>query len=176
MLYLSTYSKTLAPGLRIAWLAAPEPVIERLSLHQQVFDLNTNAFGQWIVSEILQRGLLETHLAMVRAAYKVKRDRMLAAIERYWPPMVRINWPSGGFHLWCQLPIELRARTILREASNQGVTFVSGEPFHVDGGGQYTMRLNFSALTEQEIVEGIRPSGTDYVSVTAREKCRRDGE
>jgi DNA-binding transcriptional MocR family regulator len=160
VLYLSTYSKTLAPGLRIAWLAAPEPVIERLSLHKQVFDLNTNAFGQWLVSELLRRSLLDNHLAMIRGAYKKKRDTMLEAIERYWPQGIRTNRPQGGFHLWCLLPIDLRARTLLREAIQEGVTFVSGEPFYVDGGGQYALRLSFSSQEESNIIEGIRRLGT----------------
>src|SRR6266581_4676320 len=79
VLYLSTYSKILAPGLRVAWLAAPEALIERLSLHKQIFDLNTNAIGQWAVSEILRRDLLDDHLAMLRQRYQQKRDLMLDA-------------------------------------------------------------------------------------------------
>jgi len=73
VLYLSTYSKTLAPGLRVAWIAAPEPMIERLSLHKQIFDLNTNAIGQWAVSEVLQQGLLDDHLTKLRRRYQHKR-------------------------------------------------------------------------------------------------------
>src|SRR5437899_2018107 len=114
VLYLSTYSKILAPGLRVAWLAAPEVLIERLSLHKQIFDLNTNAIGQWVVSEILRRDLLDDHLTMLRQRYQQKRDLMLDAIKRYWPNDVRVNRPGGGFHLWCRLPGDLRARTLLR--------------------------------------------------------------
>src|SRR5205823_6079719 len=77
VLYLSTFSKILAPGLRVAWLAAPEPIIERLSLHKQIFDLNTTALGQWAVSEILQRNLIDDHLAILRQRYQHKRDVML---------------------------------------------------------------------------------------------------
>src|SRR5438132_4996017 len=83
VLYLSTFSKILAPGLRVAWLAAAEPLIERLSLHKQIFDLNTNAIGQWAVSEMLRRNLLDDHLAMLRQQYRYKRDLMLQAIDRY---------------------------------------------------------------------------------------------
>src|SRR5207245_9387177 len=99
VLYLSTYSKTLAPGLRVAWIAAPEPMIERLSLHKQIFDLNTNAIGQWAVSEVLRRNLLDDHLAMLRQQYRLKRDLMLQAIAMYWPGEVRVNRPGGGFHI-----------------------------------------------------------------------------
>lgn len=159
VLYLSTYSKTLAPGLRVAWLAASEPVIERLSLHKQVFDLNTNALGQWIVSEILQRDLLDDHLATIRQSYQQKRDMMLQAIDRYWPTGARINSPGGGMHLWCRLPENMRARTLLREAAREKVTFVIGEPFHVDGGGQHYIRLSFASPAVPDIPEGMRRIG-----------------
>ncbi len=159
VLYLSTYSKTLAPGLRVAWLAAAEPVIERLSLHKQVFDLNTNALGQWTVSQILQRNLLDDHLANIRQSYRQKRDMMLQAIDMYWPAGTRINSPDGGMHLWCRLPENMRARALLREAAREKATFVIGEPFHVDGGGQHYIRLSFAPPAAQDIPEGIRRIG-----------------
>jgi 2-aminoadipate transaminase len=159
VIYLSTYSKMLAPGLRVAWLAGPEPMIERLSLHKQVFDLNTNALGQWLVSEVLRRGLLDEHLSRASASYRRKRDLMLQAIERYWPREVRVNRPSGGFHLWCRLPSGLRARTLLREAAAERVAFLNGEPFHVDGGGQQYIRLSYVYPGEAQIEEGIRRLG-----------------
>jgi 2-aminoadipate transaminase len=160
VLYLSTFSKTLAPGLRVAWLAAPEPMIERLSLHKQVFDLNTNAIGQWAVSEILRRGLMTDHLTLLRQRYQQKRDLMLEAIRTHWPKDVRVNTPTGGFHLWCRLPGDMRARTLLREAAHEQVAFVIGEPFHVDGGGQQQFRLSFAYLEEEHIEEGIRRIGS----------------
>jgi len=159
VLYLSTFSKILAPGLRVAWLAAPEPIIERLSLHKQVFDLNTNALGQWTVAEILRRNLLDDHLAALRQSYQHKRDVMLQAIKTYWPQNVRVNIPQGGFHLWCRLPGDLRARTLLREATKEHVAFVIGEPFHVDGGGQQQLRLSFAYPEEDLIEEGIHRIG-----------------
>src|SRR5437588_4655387 len=94
VLYLSTFSKILAPGLRVAWLAAPEVMIERLTLHKQIFDLNTNAIGQWAVSEIIRRNLLDDHLDMLRQRYKRKRDVMLEAIAAHWPREVRVNHPE----------------------------------------------------------------------------------
>src|SRR5207248_4879006 len=96
VLYLSTFYKILAPGLQVAWLSAPEPIIERLSLHNQVFDLNTNALGQWGVSEILHRNLTDDHLAMLRQRYRHKQNLMLQAIKTYWPDAVRVNPAQGG--------------------------------------------------------------------------------
>src|SRR5579883_2480452 len=174
VLYLSTYSKILAPGLRVAWLAAPEPVIERLSLHKQAFDLNSNALGQWCVSEILRQGLLDDHLVMLRQAYKRKRDLTLDAIRRYWPREVRVNVPNGGFHLWCRLPQDLRARALLREAAQYRVGFVIGEPFHVDGGGQQHFRLSYAYPKEEHIEEGIRRIGEAINNLMARRSSREE--
>jgi DNA-binding transcriptional MocR family regulator len=174
VLYLSTYSKILAPGLRVAWLAAPEPVIERLSMHKQVFDLNTNALGQWIVNEILQRDLLDNHLTKLRRCYKYKLDLMLAAIATYLPTGIRVYQPNGGMHLWCRLPGDMRARTLLRECANEKVTFLIGEPFHIDGGGHHYIRLSFASPEELHITEGIRRLGSAMDRLIARRHLRPD--
>ncbi len=147
-------------------------MIARLSLHKQVFDLNTNALGQWVVSELLQRGLLEDHLALLRQRYRQKRDIMLQAISDYWPENVRVNRPSGGFHLWCRLPGDMRARTLLREAAQEQVAFVIGEPFHIDGGGHQYIRLSYASPQESEIEEGIRRIGSAMQRILARRTSR----
>lgn len=174
VIYLSTCSKMLAPGVRVAWLAAPEPIISRLSLHKQIFDLNTNGLGQWIVSEILRRELLDDHLAHIREQYRHKRDLMLQAIQQYWPSGVRVHSPEGGFHLWCRLPGEMRARPLLREAAQERVAFVIGEPFHSDGGGQHHIRLSFASPEEEHIEEGIRRIGEAMKRMQARRNTRED--
>jgi DNA-binding transcriptional MocR family regulator len=174
VVYLSTYSKILAPGLRVAWLAAPEPMIERLSLHKQVFDLNTNALGQWAVSEILRRDMLNDHLTMIRQQYRQKRDLMLKAIAEHWPTDVRVNRPNGGFHLWCRLPGDMRSRSLLREAANEKVAFIIGEPFHVDGGGQQNLRLSFAYPEIDRIEEGVRRMGNAMKRLLARRSSRED--
>ncbi|GAC1427098.1 MAG: PLP-dependent aminotransferase family protein [Ktedonobacteraceae bacterium] len=168
VLYLSTYSKILAPGLRVAWLVAPPTMIERLSLHKQVFDLNTNALGQWAVSEFLQRGFMDKHVQMLQERYQQKRDCMLQAIATHWPAGSRVNHPAGGFHLWCRLPGDMRARTLLREAASEHVAFVIGEPFHVDGGGQHYVRLSFAAPEIAHIEEGIRRIGNAMRRIQTR--------
>lgn len=174
VLYLSTFSKILAPGLRVAWLAAPEPMVERLSLHKQIFDLSTNAIGQWAVTEMLQRGLLDEHVEKLRQVYRHKRDMMLVAIEKHWPREVRVNHPQGGFHLWCRLPGDLRARSLLREAANEHVAFLIGEPFHVDGGGQQHFRLSYAFPEEEHIEEGIRRIGCAMKRLMARRASREE--
>ncbi len=174
VMYLSTYSKILAPGLRVAWLAAPEPIIERLSLHKQIFDLCTNSLGQWTVSEILRRNMLDDHLSMLRQHYHHKRDVMLRAISTYWLEGVRVNHPNGGFHLWCRLPGDIRSRVLLREAASERVTFVIGEPFHADGGGQQQFRLSFAAPEEEQIEEGIRRIGNAMRRIMTRRSLREE--
>ncbi len=174
VLYLSTFSKTLAPGLRVAWLAAPAPMIERLTLHKQVFDLNTNAIGQWLVAEILRKNLFDEQLHSLRQRSREKRDLMLQAIQNYWPANVRVNRPIGGFHLWCRLPNEIRARTLLREAAQEHVAFLIGEPFHVDGGGHQYIRLSFASAEEQHIEEGIRRIGEAMKRIVVRRMIREE--
>jgi 2-aminoadipate transaminase len=176
VIYLSTFSKTLAPGLRVAWLVAPEPMIERLTLHKQVFDLNTNAIGQWVVSEVMQRDLLDAHLEHIRQAYRRKRDLTLQAIASHWPGDVRVNHPAGGFHLWCRLPGDVRARTLLREAANEHVAFTIGEPFHVDGGGQQHFRLSYAYPEEEYIEDGIKRIGTAIRRLLARRSLREEAQ
>ncbi len=175
VIYLSTFSKILAPGLRVAWLAAPEPMIERLTLHKQIFDLNTNALGQWAVSEILQHdSLIDNHLAKLRHYYQNKRDLMLQAIRTHLRDAVRVNPPGGGFHLWCRLQGDVRARALLREATREHVAFVIGEPFHVDGGGQQHFRLGFAFPEEEKIEEGVRRIGVALRHLQARRLQREE--
>lgn len=174
VIYLSTFSKILAPGLRVAWLVAPEPMIERLSLHKQIFDLNTNALGQWTVSEILRRDLLNEHLSKLRQCYELKRDLMLQAINKYWPDEVRVSQPAGGFHLWCRLPGDLRTRALLREAADQHVAFVTGEPFHVDGGGQQQFRLSFAYPHAEDIEEAVKRIGYAIKRLLAHRSSREE--
>ena len=175
VIYLSTFSKILAPGLRVAWLAAPEPMIERLSLHKQIFDLNTNALGQWAVAEILQRdNLMDNHLSMLRHYYQNKRDLMLQAIRTHLRDGVRVNSPGGGFHLWCRLQGDIRARALLREATRERVAFVIGEPFHVDGGGQQQFRLSFAFPAEEKIDEGVQRIGNALRHLQARRLQREE--
>ena len=170
----ATVEFTIVTPLTTAWLAAPEPMIERLSLHKQVFDLNTNAIGQWSVSEILRRNLLGDHLMIVRQQYQRKRDLMLQAIATHWPKEIRVNHPEGGFHLWCRLPGDMRSRSLLREAANEQVAFVIGEPFHVDGGGQQNFRLSFAYPETDHIEEGVRRMSNAMKRLLARRTSREE--
>lgn len=155
-LYLSTFSKTVAPGLRIGWIAAPQPIIERCVTVKQGMDLCSPAFTQAIAAALLARGALLARLPAVVERYRRKREAMLEALQREMPQGISWTRPEGGLFLWVRLPEDLDATALLRTAmEEEGVAYVPGQPFHCDGSGRNTMRLNFSYPSEDEIKDGI---------------------
>ncbi len=154
--YLSTFSKTLAPGLRIGWIAGPESLIARCVTAKQAMDLCGPAFTQAIAAALLRRGDLLRRLPEVVALYRRKREAMLEALKREMPPHVTWTRPEGGLFLWVRLPEGMDAGALLPAAvQEEAVMYVPGQSFHADGGGRNTMRLNFSYPSEQEIRDGI---------------------
>ena len=173
VIYLSTFSKILFPGLRLGWVAAPRPVIERLSQIKQLADLHCSTLIQGAVHEFCQRGALDRHLDRVRDLYRQRRDAMLVALAEIASPGLEWDEPQGGFNLWCRLPRGVRARQLMAEAARQKVAIVPGEVFYPDGGGQEEMRLNFSCPPVAQIREGVRRLG---VALTALLKKREMAE
>jgi 2-aminoadipate transaminase len=157
VVYLSSFSKTLAPGYRVAWIDAPPPLAAKFELAKQAADLCTGTFDQRLVHEIARRGVLERQLPRLRAHYKEKRDVMVAALSRELGETVSWSEPHGGFFLWVRLPALLDASHLLERAVAHGVVYVAGEAFFVDGdaGGRNLMRLSFSAPTHARINEGV---------------------
>lgn len=155
-LYLSTFSKTLAPGLRIGWIAAPQPIIGRCVTVKQGMDLCSPAFTQAVAARLLAGGALLGRLPAVVARYGRKRAVMLDALAREMPEGVSWTKPEGGLFLWVRLPEALDAAVLLPEAvRDEAVAYVPGHQFHCDGSGRNTLRLNFSYPSEEEIAEGI---------------------
>jgi 2-aminoadipate transaminase len=155
-LYLSTFSKTLAPGLRIGWVAGPRPIIERCVTAKQGMDLCGPSFTQAIVASLLARGTLQARLPEVAARYRRKREIMIETLQREMPDGVSWTRPEGGLFLWIRLPETVDAAEMLQAAvADEGVAYVPGQAFHCDGSGRNTMRLNFSYPSEDEIREGI---------------------
>jgi 2-aminoadipate transaminase len=155
VIYLSTFSKILAPGIRLAWVVAPPEVIRKLVQAKQGADLHTATFNQIVAYEVGHGGFLDRHIKLIRKVYSERRDIMLAAMDTYFPPGVDWTQPQGGLFLWGIMPSEIDASQLLKEAVEHKVAFVPGEPFHPVGGGTNTMRLNFSNATPDNIREGI---------------------
>jgi 2-aminoadipate transaminase len=159
VIYLSTFSKILAPGLRLAWVIAPPEVIRRLVQAKQGADLHTATFTQMIAYQVAQSGFMDRHVRHIRRVYKERRDVMLAAMDAYFPPSVRWTHPNGGLFLWVTLPAGLDAAEVLKAALELKVAFVPGASFFACGGGANTFRLNFSNATPEKIQEGIARLG-----------------
>jgi 2-aminoadipate transaminase len=159
VIYLSTLSKTLAPGLRIGWVVAPESVVRKLVQIKQAADLHTSTFCQHVAYEVAREGFLDRHVRRLRAMYGMRRDAMLAALDRHFPPGVRWTRPKGGLFLWATAPKGVDTAALLKEALAEKVAFVPGAAFHPCGGGHESMRLNFSYAPPEVIEEGIRRLG-----------------
>jgi 2-aminoadipate transaminase len=156
VLYLSSFSKTLAPGLRLGWVHGPAEIVSKLELAKQADDLCSGVFDQRVVHEACKRGLLATHVPGLRAYYQKKRDVMSAALRQALGD--RLSWtpPRGGFFLWAALRGGLTGDQLLPAARARGVIYVTGSAFFVDGSGQEYIRLSFSAPPPERIEEGVR--------------------
>lgn len=155
VIYLSSFSKTLAPGYRVAWIDAPPPIAAKLELAKQAADLCTGALDQQVVYEACRRGLLDRQLPLLRAHYQHKRDVMVAALREQFGAELHWPEPRGGFFLWATLPADLDADAMIARAVANGVIYVAGQAFFVDGSGGQHLRLSFSAPTPERIREGV---------------------
>jgi 2-aminoadipate transaminase len=159
-IYLSTFSKTLAPGLRLGWIVAPESIMIRLIQAKQGADLHTSTLAQHLANDICQRGLLRAHTRKIREIYRQRRDAMLDAMERHFPPEVQWTRPLGGLFLWARMPECVDSQELLDVALEEKVAFVPGHAFYPGGGdGHCCMRLNFSYSPPDVIEEGIARLG-----------------
>jgi 2-aminoadipate transaminase len=159
VIYLSTFSKILSPGIRLAWVVAPPEVIRKLVQAKQGADLHTSTFNQIVAYEVSRGGFLDKHIKLIRQVYGERRNVMLGAMDAYFPPGVEWTHPQGGLFLWGILPETLSSAEVLRVAIEQKVAFVPGSPFYPTGGGHNTMRINFSYATPEKIREGIARLG-----------------
>jgi 2-aminoadipate transaminase len=157
VIYLSTFSKTLAPGLRLGWIVAPPEVIVKLVQLKQGADLHTSTFNQIIAYEVARDGFLDEHVKKIRDVYRERRNVMLKALEEFFPAEVSWTHPQGGLFLWVTLPEGMDCRKLFQVAVKENVAFVPGDSFYTnDGNGLRNMRLNFSNAKPEQIREGIR--------------------
>jgi 2-aminoadipate transaminase len=157
--YLGTFSKTLAPGIRLGWMIAPEVAMERLVQAKQGADLHTSTYVQMLVYDIASRGILKGHVQTVRRVYRERRDVMLAAMDEHFPKEVAWTRPQGGLFVWVRCPEGVDTEPLLKKALEVKVAFVPGFAFFPDGSGKNAMRLNFSAMPPAKIQVGIKRLG-----------------
>jgi len=153
---LSSFSKTLAPGFRVAWIDAPPPIAVKIEMAKQAADLCSGVFVQRVVHECIRRGILERQLPILRRHYADKRDVMVAAFRNESDTAVTWADPRGGFFLWATLPHQLDADLLLDRAVAHGVVYVAGSAFFVNDRGGSQIRLSFSAPGHDQIREGVR--------------------
>jgi 2-aminoadipate transaminase len=171
VIYLSTFSKLLAPGLRLAWVIAPPEVIRKLVMIKQAADLHTSSFNQYVAYEVGKGGFLDEHVKVIRTTYKERRDVMLEMMEEMFPPEVMWRKPQGGMFLWGILPKGMDAAEVLKRAVERKVAFVPGGGFHPGGGHDNTMRINFSYSSPDTIREGITRLGTMLKELIKETNC-----
>lgn len=154
--YLGSFSKILAPGLRLGYLVAPKALYPKLLQAKQAADLHTPSFNQRVVAEVLQDGFIDRHVPTIRALYKQQCQAMLAALDREMKGLgLSWNRPAGGMFLWVQLPQGLKAVPLLAQAVDKGVAFVPGSAFYAEGADESTLRLSFVTATVDQINTGM---------------------
>lgn len=155
VVYLSSFSKTLAPAFRTSWMVAPAALASRFETAKQSIDLCTSGLDQRIAYEACRRGVLDRQIPRLRRYYFQSCQVMESALREQFGDRLRWARPRGGFFLWASLPEGIDTAALLRRALDLGVIYVAGGAFFVDGTGSHTMRLSFSYVTEAEIVEGV---------------------
>ena len=156
-IYLGSFSKILAPGLRLGYLVAPTPLYPKLLQAKQAADLHSPSFNQRIVFEVIRNGMLATHVPRIRALYKAQRDAMLAALSREMSGLdVQWTCPQGGMFIWLQLPPAVNAAALLPQAVKAGMAFVPGSAFYADQAQNNTLRLSFVTADRPAIDQAIQ--------------------
>jgi 2-aminoadipate transaminase len=183
VIYLGTLSKILSPGIRLGWMVAPPPVMEKVVLGKQASDLCTSTLTQYFVREYFSEGRWSEYVQSLRDLYRARRDAMLDALDRHFPPQAEWTQPGGGLFIWATLPDYIDTTDLLARALRENVAFVPGQAAYVDGRGAGSMRLNFSASGEDEIDEGVRRIGAVvweqlqlYETLTGELPAQRRGE
>lgn len=167
-LYCGSFSKTLAPGLRVGWVVAAKEVIRKFVLIKQAADLHSSTINQMVIAEVAPR-VFEAQVAKIRATYGARRDHMIEALKTFMPDGVEWERPAGGMFLWLRLPEGCDGAALVAHAlKTERVAFVPGRAFHADGTGANTIRLSFSCATPDMIDRGIAGLGRAIRSLPAQ--------
>jgi 2-aminoadipate transaminase len=159
VIYASTFSKILSPGVRLGWAAAPGPVLEKMNIGKQASDLCSSSITQYFVSAYFDSRPWEDYVRSLVEIYRRRRDVMLDALAEEFPREAEWTHPEGGLFIWATLPDYIDTTDLLARALDEHVAFVPGRAAFLDGRGGSSMRLNFSGVAEEQIREGIRRLG-----------------
>lgn len=153
---LGSFSKIVSPGLRLGWICTTNEIMEKIIIAKQASDLHSNYLAQRIVYQYLIDNDIDEHIIKIREAYKIRRDLMVSMISEHFPEEIEFTKPEGGMFLWITLPEKISSLDLFEHAIKENVAFVPGNPFYVNGGGNNTLRLNFSNSDEEQIEIGIK--------------------
>lgn len=159
VIYVSTFSKIFAPGIRLGWIIAEKELARKITIAKQGTDLCTNIFCQYLANEYIKSGTMDRQIPKIRKMYKRKRDKMLSSLKKYFPEGCKWSRPDGGMFIWVTLPEGIDTEELFKEAINEKVCYIHGGAFCVDDSGHRSMRLNFSNADEDKIEEGVKRLG-----------------
>jgi 2-aminoadipate transaminase len=159
VMYLGTFSKILSPGIRLGWVVAPPPVLEKINLGKQATDLCTSTLSQLMVQAYFEEARWRDYVESLTEVYRARRDTMLDALAEFFPREAEWTRPQGGLFIWVTLPDFIDTTDLLARALRDNVAFVPGAAAYLDGRGRSSMRLNFSGAGEDDIREGVRRIG-----------------
>jgi DNA-binding transcriptional MocR family regulator len=151
---INSFSKMLAPGLRLGWISAVRPIVDQLALIKQQVDPHTQNLSQLVIAELIENGVLDRHLATLKAEHRRRRDAMAQALRQHVPGgQLRFGVPDGGMYLWCELPPAVRARAVQEHALRESVMVLTGDPFYVDQGGDHQLRICYTSQPASRAVQ-----------------------
>ena len=157
VIYLNSFSKVMAPGLRLGWIAAAPSIIDQIAIIKQRLDPHTPNLGQFAIARLMRQGTFDAHLRTIRAEHAKRCTQMIAAIQRHMPPgSIRFTRPTGGLYLWCRLGAGISATALHDRALANGVTFVPGPAFYPDPAGDSELRLCFTSVLPSTIDESVK--------------------
>ena len=159
VIFLGSFSKILMPGLRVGWIAAEPEILEKLNLLKQNVDLQCSSYAQRQVSYFMNLFDLDAHVSRLKELYRKRRTLLYDSIQKYFPAGVTATYPEGGLFLWVTLPEGMDAKALAPKAAARKVAYVPGAPFYPNGGHGNHLRLNFSTMQEDRIVEGVKLLG-----------------
>jgi DNA-binding transcriptional MocR family regulator len=172
VIHLNTFSKTLAPGLRLGWITAVRPIVEQLALIKQRVDLHTPTLSQLMLAELLESGAFDRHLGTLRAEHRRRRDALVAALRQHVPAeRLRFAVPDGGLYLWCRLSGGVSASSVQRRALRESIVLITGEPFYCDRGGAQELRLCFAGQPPEQAARAARCLARGIAETARRPKA-----